>query len=75
MAVKEADEDMHIRRGIQETIIARAAEGKPKEEIIEELSQNERYSKYEMFFESWTNHQIEKNNIQKEKQSKQEKER
>ena len=76
LAIKQADEDMHIRRGIQETIMARVAEGKNKEEIIEELSSNEKYLKYETFFDSWASHQIEKNNIQKEKQqSKQEEER
>ena len=73
MRLKEENEDTHIRTEIQAVISRGIQEGKNKEEIIELLSQNDRLLKYEMFFESWTQHQIDKANIQKEKNSNKEK--
>ena len=60
---KANNEDTIIRTELQGIIVARVNEGIDKEEIINELSSNQRYTKYERFFESWVDNVIRKNEI------------
>lgn len=74
LELKQANEDTNIRTAIQAVISQGIDLGNSKEEIIAKLNENERFSKYQMFFDSWTQHQIDKNVIQKQKQKDNEKE-
>ena len=67
MAFKKENEDTIIRTELQGLISARINEGINKERVVEELSANPRYSKYQMFFESWVDHVIRRNEVQKQR--------
>lgn len=71
---KANNEDTIIRTELQGIIVDRVNKGIDKEEIVNELASNERYTKYEQFFEAWVDNVIRKNEVVREKQNNQEKE-
>ena len=56
----KCNEDTIKRTEIQGIIRSSIKEGKKKEEIIEELSKNDRYKGYNMYFESWIENSMKK---------------
>ena len=72
---KANNEDTIIRTELQGIIVARVNDGIDKEAVVEELSSNPRYAKYEQFFGAWVDNVIRKNQIQKQKQTNQEKDK
>ena len=71
---KANNEDTIIRTELQGIIVARVNEGIDREDIINELASNERYTKYEQFFGAWVDNVLRKNETVKDKQIDQEKE-
>ena len=65
----KCNEDTIIRTEIRGIIISSIKERKDDKDIINELSQNERYSKYTMYFENWIN-DMKKKVINKEERQK-----
>jgi len=66
----KCNEDTIIRTELQCLILSLLNQKKEKNEIIEILSKNERYSKYEIYFDTWIEDKIkkeEKKQKQKEK--------
>ena len=64
---KANNEDTIIRTELQGIIVAKVNDGIDKEEIINLLASNQRYSKYEQFFESWVDNVIRKNEVIKQR--------
>lgn len=56
----KCNEDTIIRTEIQGLIFSLVNQKKEKNEIIEELSKNERYKKYAIYFEAWVEDKIKK---------------
>jgi len=66
LAIKEdVNSDTHIRIEIHKIISDDIANGKNKEDIFKDLS-NEKYSKYNSYFETWIDDKIKK--MEKKKQ-------
>ena len=62
------NEDTIMRTEIHGIIISHLKEGKEKKEIIDELSHNPRYQKYNMYFENWVTDRMNKIQNVKSKQ-------
>ena len=56
----KCNEDTIIRTEIQGIILSKIEQGKSKDDIKRELSQNSRYEKYNQYFESWIENKIKK---------------
>jgi len=65
----KCNEDTIIRTEIHGIIVSALKQGKDDKHIISELSKNERYSKYTMYFENWLN-DMKKKVINKEERQK-----
>ena len=50
--------DTNLRIELQNKIRESVCSGKSKEEVISEISQEEKFKRYEQFFEIWVDHQI-----------------
>ena len=60
--------DTNLRIELQAKIREAVCEGKSREEVISEISQEEKFKRYEQFFETWVDHQI--NNYNKAQKGK-----
>lgn len=71
----KCNEDTIIRTEIHAIISLRLKEGKNQEDIMNELCRNQRFKKYNMYFENWITDKIKKVVNQKEKLESQEQEK
>lgn len=58
----KVNEDTATRIELQSKIRKLVSDGLNEEEIIQTLNQNEKYTKYKMYFEGWIEHAMKKTN-------------
>lgn len=66
----KCSEDTIIRTEIHGIIKGAVSKGQTKKEIIDTLANNERYTKYQMYFENWIEDRIKKESKISERENK-----
>lgn len=73
--IRNSNEDYVLRTELHGIILARVKAGITKEEILKEISEIERFSKYKDYLENWVEDKIKKEEALSKRKNKTEKEK